>query len=253
MFYAGLAQNRNVLSVFMNCFGITAIITRLTRLWGNCRNSATTCKAGNVPLYQTVLERRTYLLSTAYRTVKTHTCCGVYGLLLLLCTASTSLADPFFDGQPHWAVPLDSSFQNPLDSLLETLVSKEGHRDPALSLLLAAAPPLLSVQGLGQIYNGDVGKGLFFFGIGQVSIGTWSTAVDQRTVHIAQVVYIASWIWSTIDAYRSAKRINRQRGHDAERAHWSHHAPSFAPPINRLLAPRSNRAGRAQSAHIAPY
>ena len=46
------------------------------------------------------------------------------------------------------------------------------------------------------MYNGDVGKGLFFFGIGQVSIGTWSTAVDQRTANIARAVYMASWIWS---------------------------------------------------------
>ena len=192
-------------------------------------------------------------MPTAYRTVNTHASYGLYALLLLLCTTSASPADPIFNDQPHWAATRDPSFQNPLDKLLETLVSKEGRRDPALSLLLAAAPPLLYVQGLGQMYNGDVGKGLFFFGIGQVSVGTWSTAVDQRTAHIARAVYMASWIWSTIDAYRSAKRINRQRGHDAERAHWSHHAPSFAPPINRLLAPRSNRAGRAQSAHIAPY
>ena len=96
--------------------------------------------------------------------------------------------------QLHSAAARDPNFQNPLDNLLETLVSKEGRKDPALSLLLAAAPPLLSVQGLGQMYNGDVGKGLFFFGIGQVSIGTWSTAVDQRTANIARAVYMASWI-----------------------------------------------------------
>ena len=187
----------------------------------------------------------------AYRTVKTHASYGLYSLLLLLCTASASPADPVFKEQPHWAAPLDPSFQNPLDGLLETLVSKDGRRDPALSLLLAAAPPLLSFQGLGQIYNGDVGKGLFFFGIGQVSIGTWSTAVDQRTANIARAVYMASWIWSTIDAYRSAKRINRQRGHGSQPAYWSHRAPSFSPLINRLPTLRNNRADRAQSAHTA--
>ncbi len=121
-------------------------------------------------------------------------------LLFLLCSLSAA----------HAEAPLH---QNPLDDVLDTIFSKSGRKDPAISVLLAAAPPLLSVQGLGQVYNGDVGKGLFFFGIGQVSIGTWQTAVDDKTANIARAVYMASWAWSTIDAYRSAKRSNRQRGH----------------------------------------
>ena len=34
MFYAGLVQKRNVLSVFMHCFGITAIVTIIWTLFG---------------------------------------------------------------------------------------------------------------------------------------------------------------------------------------------------------------------------
>lgn len=199
---------------------------------------------------------RIHLLAATYPIKKARAIYRLYSLFLLLCTAGTSLADPSSMHQLHSAAVRDPNFQNPLDNLLETLVSKEGRKDPALSLLLAVAPPLLSVQGLGQMYNGDVGKGLFFFGIGQVSIGTWSTAVDQRTANIARAVYMASWIWSTIDAYRSAKRINRQRGHGAGRAYGNRsmlYAPRTAPsselPISRRLAPRSNRADRAQSAH----
>lgn len=210
-------------------------------------------------------ERRIHLLPATYPIGNTHAAYRVvyplYTLLFLLCTASTSLAETSYLQAQQSTAPheYDLAYQNPLDSLLETLFSKKGRKDPALSLLLAAAPPLLSIQGLGQIYNGDVGKGLLFFGIGQVSIGTWSTAVDQKTARIARTLYMASWIWSTVDAYRSAKQINRRRGHGAGRPYWNrkmsqplHAFPLFAPPINRPLTPRSNRADKAQTAHNVP-
>ncbi len=147
-----------------------------------------------------------------------HPCTGCWRTTLLVSLCLLSAV--------HAESPLH---QNPLDDMLDTIFSKSARKDPAISVLLAAAPPLLSVQGLGQIYNGDVGKGLFFFGIGQVSIGTWQTAVDDKTANIALAVYMASWAWTTIDAYRSAKRINRQRGHAAYRPRVGLHRTSVDP------------------------
>jgi hypothetical protein len=110
----------------------------------------------------------------------------------------------------HAPAPL---FQRPFEREIKKMASGKGRKDPAISLLLAAVPPLVSVQGLGQAYNGEIGKGLMFLGLGQVSHNAWLTAVDDQTANIALGVYMAAWVWSTIDAYRSAKRINRDRGY----------------------------------------
>ena len=144
-----------------------------------------------------------------------------YGALLVaLCClypASASAAPPALRQRPAHSSTTPSLrplFQRSLEDGLKDLLSGKGRKDPAISIVLAAVPPpLLSVQGLGQAYNGEFGKGLLFFGLAQVSLGTHFTAVDDRTAHIAFGVYMASWIWSTIDAYRSAKRINAKRGH----------------------------------------
>lgn len=104
-------------------------------------------------------------------------------------------------------------FQRSLEGEIKKIFSGKGYKDPAVSVALAAVPPLLSIQGLGQVYNGELGKGLLFFGFAQVSLGTYFTAVDNKTANIAFGAYMASWVWSTIDAYRSAKRINAKRGY----------------------------------------
>jgi len=54
---------------------------------------------------------------------------------------------------------------------------------------------------------------MFFLGIGQLSFSTWQSAVDPTTEKVGRAVFIGSWVYSVIDAYRSAKRINRKRGH----------------------------------------
>jgi TM2 domain-containing membrane protein YozV len=164
------------------------------------------------------VEKSTHLPTPNTPTAR-HVLCA---LLLVFFQVRTASADAHFSAAPLQQIRFA---KNPLDDLLETVFSDRKRKDPAISVLLAAAPPLLAVQGLGQLYNGEIGKGLFFFGIGQVSIGTWSTAVDQRTARIARAVYMASWVWSTLDAYRSAKRINRQRGHGSIR-----YAPRFIQP-----------------------
>ena len=106
---------------------------------------------------------------------------------------------------PHYQIPLEKEFKH--------LLSGKGRKDPAIAVLLAGVPPVLAVQGLGQAYNGEIGKGMFFFGIGQLSYATWATGGDATTTNIGRAVFIGSGSVSTIDAYRSAMRINRRRGH----------------------------------------
>ncbi len=60
------------------------------------------------------------------------------------------------------------------------------------------------ITGLGQLYNGQVGKAVAFFGAQVVS-------AFLIFVLIGFVTTPALWIWSMVDAYRSAEEINRQR------------------------------------------
>jgi TM2 domain-containing membrane protein YozV len=57
------------------------------------------------------------------------------------------------------------------------------------------------IPGLGQIYNGELGKGIT---IVVVTIASWMLTV----IHIGFVILIPLWIWSMYDAYRTAEKIN---------------------------------------------
>jgi TM2 domain-containing membrane protein YozV len=141
---------------------------------------------------------------------------AIYGLCLHPTTSLAAPLAPTFVQHPTAALTTRTHrplYQRSFDDQFKNLFSSKGRKDPAVSIALAAVPPLLSVQGLGQVYNGEFGKGLLFFGFAQVSLGTYFTAVDNKTANIAFGLYMASWVWSTIDAYRSAKRINAKRGY----------------------------------------
>lgn len=59
------------------------------------------------------------------------------------------------------------------------------------------------ITGLGQLYNGEVGKAIAFFGAQVIS-------AFLMFVLIGFITTPALWIWSMVDAYRSAERINQQ-------------------------------------------
>ncbi|MCM3716450.1 hypothetical protein M3202_20605 [Alkalihalobacillus oceani] len=63
------------------------------------------------------------------------------------------------------------------------------------------------ITGLGQIYNGQIFKGLFFIVIYAVSWLLMYVLIGFITTPII-------WIWGMVDAYRAANRINRYRGND---------------------------------------
>ncbi|MFH0912475.1 MAG: hypothetical protein V1807_02350 [Patescibacteria group bacterium] len=80
------------------------------------------------------------------------------------------------------------------------------------------------VVGLGQIYNGQIGKGIFFLvGYYLVFVIFWSlffssifTGDDSTmmasvtSVFIAPIIVVALWIFNIVDAHKNAERINKQ-------------------------------------------
>ncbi|WP_353951267.1 DUF2510 domain-containing protein [Knoellia sp. S7-12] len=73
-------------------------------------------------------------------------------------------------------------------------------KNPALSLLGS-----FFIPGLGQLMNGDTGKGIGMF-VGYVF------SFLLMFVLVGFLTAPAIWIWGMIDAYQSAQRWNLQRG-----------------------------------------
>jgi TM2 domain-containing membrane protein YozV len=64
-------------------------------------------------------------------------------------------------------------------------------------------------SGLGQIYNGQIGKGLLFISAQTVSLFLMFILIGFITSPII-------WIWGMVDAYRTAERINHERDPEEE-------------------------------------
>ena len=74
------------------------------------------------------------------------------------------------------------------------------------------------VPGLGQVYNEEYKKaGLFFVGWLITSVIAYSNIFeeDDPIRDIAKTGYFAIALWSAIDAYHTAQKINRARGYGA--------------------------------------
>ncbi len=103
-------------------------------------------------------------------------------------------------------------------------------KSPGTALALSLCPPiLLPIQGIGQFYNGESGKGAGFLITGLVSGCMMLYGLQETTTSYSDFsgsyeeteyenegagmlggfIYIGLWIWSSIDAYSSAKRINQ--------------------------------------------
>jgi len=90
------------------------------------------------------------------------------------------------------------------------------------------------VPGVGQFYNGQVGKGIGFLVTSMVSVGLgaglaanatttsydrylgYYEEVDEEMILAAglcYVIYLGTWIWAQIDAPISAGKLNRKNGY----------------------------------------
>jgi TM2 domain-containing membrane protein YozV len=71
------------------------------------------------------------------------------------------------------------------------------YKNPSIATLLS-----FLFMGAGQIYNGEIKKGILFIVLYAVSIFLMSFLIGFITTPIL-------WIWGMIDANKSAKRINQ--------------------------------------------
>lgn len=75
-------------------------------------------------------------------------------------------------------------------------LSSTGAKNPGLAAIISFFFP-----GLGQIYNGEIGKGILFIVVGTVF-------VLLMFVLIGFILYPLFWIYNIYDAYKTAERIN---------------------------------------------
>lgn len=111
------------------------------------------------------------------------------------------------------------------------LMMRGPKKSPGGALALALLPGLIGVQGVGQWYNGDIGKGFAFFSLGLLGLGLivsgseTEIAYDVTTDSFVEttkspgaasagaLIWVGSYLWSAVDAYRSAHRKNIERGY----------------------------------------
>ncbi len=70
-------------------------------------------------------------------------------------------------------------------------------KNPGVAVLLS-----FLLAGLGQIYNGQIGKGVAF-------MISYFCSLALMWVLIGFVIAPILWIWSMVDAYKTAERINQ--------------------------------------------
>lgn len=70
-------------------------------------------------------------------------------------------------------------------------------KNPAVAAILS-----FLINGLGQVYNGQIGRGIAFFIIGIILFLT-------IFVLIGVILYPLFWIYNVYDAYETANKINR--------------------------------------------
>ncbi len=72
------------------------------------------------------------------------------------------------------------------------------YKNPATATILS-----FFFMGLGQIYNGQIGKGILFLVLYFISIGLTFVIIGFVTTPIL-------WIWGMVDANKSAKKVNEE-------------------------------------------
>jgi TM2 domain-containing membrane protein YozV len=73
-------------------------------------------------------------------------------------------------------------------------------KNPTVATVLSAV-----ITGLGQLYNGQILKGIMFLGMMMVSV-----AIMYASFGTLFFLPLIVWIWCMVDANRSAKRVNQR-------------------------------------------
>ena len=76
-------------------------------------------------------------------------------------------------------------------------------KSPIVALILS-----FFISGLGQLYNGEIGKGVaFLIGYFVAWVCFWAL-IWLPVIHWIPSAVV--WVWGMVDAYQSAERINRE-------------------------------------------
>jgi len=78
------------------------------------------------------------------------------------------------------------------------------YKNPSIAVLLS-----FFFAGLGQLYNGQIGKGILFLVVYSVSVALCWVIVGYVTTPIL-------WIWGMVDANKSAHKINSELAQRAQ-------------------------------------
>ena len=81
-------------------------------------------------------------------------------------------------------------------------MSTQPQKNPGVATVLS-----FFFMGLGQIYNGQIGKGIIFIILYAISVVLMFVIVGFITTPIL-------WIWGMVDANKSAKKINEKMGQE---------------------------------------
>jgi len=77
-------------------------------------------------------------------------------------------------------------------------MSTQPQKNPGVATVLS-----FFFMGLGQIYNGQIGKGIIFIVLYAISVALMLVIVGFITTPIL-------WLWGMVDANKSAKKINEE-------------------------------------------
>lgn len=77
-------------------------------------------------------------------------------------------------------------------------MSTQPQKNPGVATVLS-----FFFMGLGQIYNGQIGKGIMFIILYAISVALMFVIVGFITTPIL-------WLWGMVDANKSAKKINEE-------------------------------------------
>ena len=139
-------------------------------------------------------------------------------------SVSSTPTGKFYGKKKNPVVALGLSLGVPIGSVLIYFPIFALTYNTGIPFLLLPIPFAL-LDGSGQFYNEEVGKGCVFAGLGLgfyvliFAVGTrlgmsgWGPdLLDQVVPFVVVLARLTSYVWASVDAYRSAERINVERG-----------------------------------------
>ncbi|MBB3186047.1 hypothetical protein [Microbacter margulisiae] len=155
-------------------------------------------------------------------------------------TLSNELTNPALPSQ--WKTIMPS-----IDMGLQAIYLTD-HKDPVFATSFS-----IMVPGMGQIYNGQIGKGLVFMATSYGGLAVGAVALSSHHSGLATAGFITaaiSYIWSIVDAGSTSNSINRKNNLAHIAFNPNKHLAVF-PSISTLEDPQGNLVCGTTNAGLA--